>query len=67
MCVDQFLYNSNLIKLSSACAKQNAAVKTASDYDCTVLSIYTLPDLVSQWGRSFIISLEQIMKSFLEI
>ena len=30
-CDDQFLYNLSLIKLCLACAKQNAAVNTASD------------------------------------
>ena len=30
-CADQLLYSWSLINLYSACAKQNAAVKTASD------------------------------------
>ena len=30
-CVDQLLVNLNLIKLLSACAKQNTAVKSAND------------------------------------
>ena len=34
---DQLLYNSSFIKLCLACAKQNAAVKTASDA-CSLLA-----------------------------
>ena len=30
-CADQLLFNLSLIKLYTACAKQNTAVKTASD------------------------------------
>ena len=30
-CVDQLLYNLNLIKLYSACTKQKATVETTSD------------------------------------
>ena len=36
-CADQLLYNLSLIKLCSANAKQNAAVKTASDA-CSLLA-----------------------------
>ena len=34
---DQLLYNLSLIKLCSACVKQNTAVKTASDA-CSLLA-----------------------------
>ena len=34
---DQLLYNLSLLKLCLVCAKQNAAVKTASD-DCSLLA-----------------------------
>ena len=37
-CTDQLLYNLNLVKLCLACAKQNAAIKTASDA-CSMLAI----------------------------
>ena len=36
-CLDQLLYNLSLIKLCSVCAKQNAAVKIASDA-CSLLA-----------------------------
>ena len=36
-CADELLYNLSLIKLYSACAKQNAGVKTANDV-CSLLS-----------------------------
>ena len=37
-CADQILYNLNLTKLCSVCAKQNVAVKTISNA-CSVLAI----------------------------
>ena len=39
-CTDQLLHNLNLIKFCSECAKQNAAVKNASDA-CSMLTIET--------------------------
>ena len=36
-CTDQLQYNLSLVKLCSACVKQNAAVKTASDA-CSLLA-----------------------------
>ena len=45
VCADQLLYNLNLIKLCWVCAKQNTAVKTASNA-CSMLAIQTLSDLV---------------------
>ena len=44
-CADQLWYNLSLTKLCSACAKQNAAVKTTSDA-CSLIAKYTLFDLV---------------------
>ena len=37
VCADQVLYNLGLIKLCFGCAKQNAAVKAASDA-CSLLA-----------------------------
>ena len=63
-CADQLLYNLSLIKLSSKCAEQNAAVKTASDA-CSLLAKQALSDLVGQRLNSLIINFEQFVKSFL--
>ena len=63
-CADQLLYNLSLIKLCPACAKQNAAVKIASD-TCSLLVKETLSDLVVQLPRSLVINFEQHTKSFL--
>ena len=38
---EKLLYNLNLIKLCSVCAKDNAAVKTTSDA-CSMLAVKTL-------------------------
>ena len=61
---NQLLCNLNLIKLCSTCPKQNVAVRTASD-TCSVLTSYTLSDLVWQRPSYFIINFEQVIKSFL--
>ena len=41
-CSDQLLYNLSLIKLCSACVKQNTAVKTAADA-CLLLIPWSSP------------------------
>ena len=46
------------------CAKQNAAIKTATD-TCLLLAKQTLSDLVRQRPSSLIINFEQVIKSFL--
>ena len=51
-------------KINLACAKQNAAVKTASDA-CSLLAKYTLSDLVEQCLGSLIITFELVIKAFL--
>ena len=63
-CAGQLLYTLSLIKLYSACAKQNAAVKTASDA-CSLLAKYTLSALSRQRPSSLIINFKQVIKSFL--
>ena len=63
-CTDQLLYNFNLIKLCSTCAKQNALVKTASEA-CSMLAIQTLSGPFWQCPSSFIVSFEQVMEYFL--
>ena len=62
--VDQLVYKLILIKLYSACAKLNAAVKTASDA-CLLLAKYTLSDLVGERPSSLIINFEQVINPFL--
>ena len=61
---DQLLYNLSLIKLCLACAKQNAAVNTASDA-CLLLAKKTLSDLLGQGPSLLIIKFEQVIKYFL--
>ena len=53
---DQLLYNLSLIKLCSACVKQNTAVKTAID-------VFSL--LVGQRPSSSMIDFEQVIKPLL--
>ena len=60
---DQLLYNLSLIKLCSACAKQNTALN-ASDA-CSLLGKETLSNLVGQCTSSLIINFEQVIQSFL--
>ena len=60
---DQLFYNLSLIKLCSACAKQNAAAN-ASDASL-LLTKWTLSDLVGQRSSLLIINFEQVIKSFL--
>ena len=60
---DWLLYNLSLIKLCSACAKQNASVN-ANDA-CLLLEKWRLCDLVGQSTSSLIINFEQVTKSFL--
>ena len=55
-CSDQLLYNLSLIKLCSACVKQNTAVKTAIDV-CSLL--------VGQRPSSLMIDFEQVIKPLL--
>ena len=55
-CSDQLLYNLSLIKLCSACVKQNTAVKTAID-------VFSL--LVGQRPSSSMIDFEQVIKPLL--
>ena len=64
VCTNQLLYNLSLIKLYSACVKQNTAAKTASDA-CALLSKSTLSDQIVQRPSSLIISFEQVIKPFL--
>ena len=62
-CSNQLIYNLNLIKLCSACAKQIAAVN-ASDA-CSLLAKEALFDLVGQHPTLLIINFEQVINYFL--
>ena len=61
---DQLLYNFSLVKLCSACATQNAAVKTPSD-GCSSLAKQTLSDPVGQCPSPSLINFEKVLKSVL--
>ena len=63
-CADQLLYNLSLIRLCSACVKQNKAVKTASNA-CSLLAKQKLSDLVGKGHSSLIVNFEQVKKTFL--
>ena len=58
----KLLDNLSLIKLCSACAKQNAEVITASDAGL-LLAKQILSDLVRRRPSSLIINFEQVIKS----
>ena len=63
-CAYQLLHNLSLIKLCSACVKQNTATKTAIDA-CSLFAKYTFFDLVRQRPSSLIINFDQVIKPFL--
>ena len=64
VCADQLSYNLSLIKLYSACAKQNAAAKNASGA-CSFLADWTFSDLVGQHPSPFSMNFENVIKYFL--
>ena len=63
-CADQLLYNLSLIKLCSACVKQNTAVKTALDA-CSLLTKNIFSGLVGERPSSLIFNFQQVIKPFL--
>ena len=58
---DQLFYNLSLIKLCSACEKQNTGVKSAINA-CLLIAKETFFDLVGQRPSSLIINFEQVIK-----
>ena len=63
-CADQLLYILSLIKLCSACVKQNTAVKTALDA-CSLLTKNIFSSLVGERPSSLIFNFQQVIKPFL--
>ena len=63
-CADQLLYILSLIKLCSACVKQNTAVKTALDA-CSLLTKNIFSGLVGERPSSLIFNFQQVIKPFL--
>ena len=58
-CADQLLYILSLIKLCSACVKQNTAVKTALDA-CSLLTKNTFSALVGEHPSSLIFTFNKL-------
>ena len=63
-CAGQLFYYLSLIKLCSACVKQNSAVNSAI-YACSLLAKETFSDPVVERPSSLIINFEQIIRPFL--
>ena len=63
-CADQLSCNLSLIKLCSACVKQNTALKTAINA-CSLIARQTFFDLVGERRDSLLINFEQVIKPFL--